>query len=176
MIGRAEERRFIVDAIADPDRTGVLVAGRAGVGKTRLVYEVLATTADHHVESITASESVRPLPFGALAQLLPKRLAEQIATASFGEARLADLSDAKLRTLAAAVNDWRVTPDGTEGWRTAEVTLGGIDTTALSSQTMEAKSVSGLYFIGECIDVTGWLGGYNFQWAWSSGWAAGQVC
>jgi predicted Rossmann fold flavoprotein len=112
----------------------------------------------------------------ALAHLLPKRLADQIAARSFGEARLADLSDAKLREIAAAVNAWRITPAGTEGWRTAEVTLGGVHTDALSSRTMEARAVPGLYFIGECVDVTGWLGGYNFQWAWSSGWAAGQVC
>jgi predicted Rossmann fold flavoprotein len=111
----------------------------------------------------------------ALAHILPKRLAAQAAQRTFGEARLADLSDAKLREVADAVHRWRVTPDGTEGWRTAEVTLGGIDTDGLSSQTMMAKAVPGLYFIGECIDVTGWLGGYNFQWAWSSGWAAGQV-
>ena len=111
----------------------------------------------------------------ALAHILPKRLAEQIAARTYGSARLADLSDAKLRDVAAAVNAWRVKPDGTEGWRTAEVTLGGVDTDALSSRTMEVKSVPGLYFIGECVDVTGWLGGYNFQWAWSSGWAGGQV-
>jgi predicted Rossmann fold flavoprotein len=111
----------------------------------------------------------------ALSHVLPKRLAAQVAQRTFGEARLADLSDAKLRVVADAVNAWRVTPDGTEGWRTAEVTLGGVDTDGLSSQTMMAKTVPGLYFIGECVDVTGWLGGYNFQWAWSSGWAAGQV-
>jgi predicted Rossmann fold flavoprotein len=111
----------------------------------------------------------------ALAHIVPKRLAEQIAARTHGASRLADLSDVKLRDVAAAVNAWRVKPDGTEGWRTAEVTLGGVDTDALSSRTMEVKSVPGLYFIGECVDVTGWLGGYNFQWAWSSGWAAGQV-
>ena len=111
----------------------------------------------------------------ALARLLPKRLAGQLATRTFGEARLADLSDTKLRTVADAVHAWRVTPNGTEGWRTAEVTLGGVDTDGLSSQTMMAKTIPGLYFIGECVDVTGWLGGYNFQWAWSSGWAAGQA-
>jgi predicted flavoprotein YhiN len=77
--------------------------------------------------------------------------------------------------VANELNAWRVTPDGTEGWRTAEVTLGGIDTEGLSSKTMEATVATGLYFIGECVDVTGWLGGYNFQWAWSSGWAAGQA-
>jgi len=111
----------------------------------------------------------------ALAHFVPKRLGEQIARRTFGEARLADLSDTKLREIAQAVNAWRVVPDGTEGWRTAEVTLGGIDTNELSSRTMEAVKHPGLYFIGECVDVTGWLGGYNFQWAWSSGWAAGQA-
>jgi predicted Rossmann fold flavoprotein len=116
----------------------------------------------------------------ALAHILPKRLAAQVAgRAHFsqhgGEARLADLSDAKLREVGAAVNAWRVKPDGTEGWRTAEVTLGGIDTAELSQKTMECVKQPGLFFIGECVDVTGWLGGYNFQWAWSSGWAAGQA-
>jgi predicted Rossmann fold flavoprotein len=126
---------------------------------------------------LRAERSARPKVQldNALAQLLPKRLAAQIAHRTFGETRLADLSDAKLRDVAANINAWRVTPDGTEGWRTAEVTLGGVDTDGLSSRTMEAKAAPGLYFIGECVDVTGWLGGYNFQWAWSSGWAAGQV-
>jgi len=111
----------------------------------------------------------------ALAHILPKRLADQIAARTHGAARLADLSDIKLRAIAMEVNAWRIKPDGTEGWRTAEVTIGGVDTDGLSSRTMEVRSVPGLYFIGECVDVTGWLGGYNFQWAWSSGWAAGQV-
>jgi predicted Rossmann fold flavoprotein len=111
----------------------------------------------------------------ALAGFAPKRLADQVAARTFGTVRLADLSDVKLRSVANELNAWRVTPDGTEGWRTAEVTLGGIDTEGLSSKTMEATVATGLYFIGECVDVTGWLGGYNFQWAWSSGWAAGQA-
>jgi predicted flavoprotein YhiN len=72
------------------------------------------------------------------------------------------------------VRDWRLVPVGSEGYRTAEVTLGGVDTRALDGRTMEARGVPGLYFVGEVVDVTGWLGGYNFQWAWSSGWAAGQ--
>jgi predicted flavoprotein YhiN len=88
---------------------------------------------------------------------------------------LADLSDKHLQRVDAAVNRWRIKPAGSEGYRTAEVTLGGVDTRELDSRTMEAKSVPGLYFIGEVVDVTGWLGGYNFQWAWSSGWCAGQV-
>lgn len=110
-------------------------------------------------------------------EILPKRLAERWLDifALPAEKRMADLSKVELQTLADAINRWTFTPMGTEGYRTAEVTLGGIDTDGLSSQTMESKYVPGLYFIGECVDVTGWLGGYNFQWAWSSGWAAGQA-
>ncbi len=74
----------------------------------------------------------------------------------------------------AAINQWRLTPAGSEGYRTAEVTVGGVDTNELDSRTMAVKSLPGLYFIGEVVDVTGWLGGYNFQWAWSSGWCAGK--
>lgn len=111
----------------------------------------------------------------ALQQLIPKRLADQVAAHTYPRARLADLSDLKLREVSARLSAWRLRPDGTEGWRTAEVTLGGVSTDALSSRTMEARDVKGLYFVGECVDVTGWLGGYNFQWAWSSGWAAGQA-
>ena len=110
-----------------------------------------------------------------LATLLPRRLANDIAEAQQCSGNLADLSQAKLRALGDAVNDWRVTPHGTEGYRTAEVTAGGVDTRDLDSATMQARSVPGLYFIGEVVDVTGWLGGYNFQWAWSSGWSAGQA-
>ncbi|MDA8966898.1 NAD(P)/FAD-dependent oxidoreductase, partial [Planktomarina temperata] len=78
-------------------------------------------------------------------------------------------------SLTARLTQWQLTPAGTEGYRTAEVMVGGVDTAALSSKTMMAKTQPGLYFIGECVDVTGWLGGYNFQWAWSSGWVAGQA-
>jgi predicted flavoprotein YhiN len=80
-----------------------------------------------------------------------------------------------LDRVAGTLHDWRLTPVGSEGYRTAEVTLGGVDTRALDGRTMAAKGVPGLHFIGEVVDVTGWLGGYNFQWAWSSGWAAGQA-
>ena len=107
-----------------------------------------------------------------LASLLPRRLAKEVTEADYGGA-LGGLSDAKLGALATQLNDWRIVPAGTEGYRTAEVTLGGIDTHALDSKTMQARAVPGLYFIGEVVDVTGWLGGYNFQWAWSSGWCAG---
>ncbi|MEX0316888.1 MAG: NAD(P)/FAD-dependent oxidoreductase [Ruegeria sp.] len=110
-----------------------------------------------------------------LARHLPARLVEALKSELPLDGNLADQSDAKLETLCAALANWRLTPSGTEGYRTAEVTLGGIDTDALSSKTMEAKSVPGLYIIGEAVDVTGWLGGYNFQWAWSSGHAAGTA-
>jgi predicted Rossmann fold flavoprotein len=110
----------------------------------------------------------------ALTSLLPKRLAQMVADGIGGPARLADFPDKLLSSVAAAVKAWCVRPNGTEGYRTAEVTLGGVDTTELSSKTFEAKSVSGLYFIGEVVDVTGHLGGFNFQWAWSSGHAAGR--
>ena len=114
-------------------------------------------------------------PQTVLSDFLPKRLADWVASRTDATGRIGDYNDARLKALAAAVKDWRVKPAGSEGWRTAEVTLGGVDTNALSSKTMEVKTVPGLYIIGEAVDVTGWLGGYNFQWAWSSGWAAGQV-
>ncbi|MCA1297415.1 BaiN/RdsA family NAD(P)/FAD-dependent oxidoreductase [Stappia indica] len=110
----------------------------------------------------------------ALSHHLPKKLAQLIAAEARAPANLADMSDAALRRTAAAVTDWRIKPTGSEGYRTAEVTLGGVDTRDLDSKTMEARTTPGLYFIGEVVDVTGWLGGYNFQWAWSSGWCAGQ--
>jgi predicted Rossmann fold flavoprotein len=111
----------------------------------------------------------------ALGLLLPNRLAEELAQAFSLKGRLADQSDKVLRRAADQLNRWQLTPVGTEGYRTAEVTLGGVDTRELSSKTMESSSVPGLYFIGEAVDVTGHLGGFNFQWAWSSGHAAGQV-
>ena len=110
----------------------------------------------------------------ALAELVPKRLARTIADSIGGPERIADFSDALLAKATGAIKQWRVRPNGTEGYRTAEVTLGGVDTAALSSKTFEARAVPGLYFIGEVVDVTGHLGGFNFQWAWSSGHAAGR--
>jgi len=114
-------------------------------------------------------------PVTVLAQWLPRRLAQLIAETHRAEGHLAGAPDSLLQALGAAVNAWRVKPVGSEGYRTAEVTIGGVDTRALDSRTMGAKAVPGLYFIGEVVDVTGWLGGYNFQWAWASGWCAGQV-
>ena len=110
-----------------------------------------------------------------LANHLPKKLAQAITERTGIDGNLADLSDAQMKAIDAAVNDWRIKPAGSEGYRTAEVTLGGVDTKGLDQKTMQAKSVPGLFFIGEVVDVTGWLGGYNFQWAWSSGWVAGQA-
>jgi len=110
-----------------------------------------------------------------LSVLLPAKLVDHLAPKLSLQGNLADQSDARLHEIAEALTNWRVKPTGSEGYRTAEVTLGGVSTDALSSKTMEAKTVAGLYFIGEVVDVTGWLGGFNFQWAWSSGWAAGTA-
>jgi len=112
----------------------------------------------------------------ALARWLPARLAEAVsAEVGLAGARLADQGNAALDRLAARINRWNLRPVGSEGWRTAEVTVGGVDTRALDSRTMQARSVPGLHFIGEVVDVTGWLGGYNFQWAWASGHAAARA-
>jgi predicted Rossmann fold flavoprotein len=110
-----------------------------------------------------------------LGRMLPEKLARHIE-ASLGITQpMAEIARADLERVAGMMQDWRLRPVGSEGYRTAEVTLGGVDTDCLDGRTMQAKTVPGLYFIGEVVDVTGWLGGYNFQWAWSSGWAAGQV-
>lgn len=110
-----------------------------------------------------------------LSEQLPKRFIEQWLAADLADVAIGQLPASQRDELAASLNCWSVKPNGTEGYRTAEVTLGGVDTDEISSKTMESKKVPGLYFIGEVVDVTGWLGGYNFQWAWSSGWAAGQA-
>ncbi|MDB6177621.1 NAD(P)/FAD-dependent oxidoreductase [Paracoccus sp. Z330] len=112
----------------------------------------------------------------ALAKFLPERLAQAIAAElGLGAARLADQPNKLLDRLGKRVNQWQLRPVGTEGYRTAEVTLGGVDTRDLDARTMQARKVPGLHFIGECVDVTGWLGGYNFQWAWASADAAGRA-
>jgi predicted Rossmann fold flavoprotein len=112
-----------------------------------------------------------------LARHLPTRLISALPaqTGRALDGNLADQSDAALTQLCGALSNWQLTPGGTEGYRTAEVTLGGIDTGGVSSKTMEARTQPGLYVIGEALDVTGWLGGYNFQWAWASGAAAGRA-
>ncbi len=111
----------------------------------------------------------------ALAEHLPKKLAQHLDEAWGLQDQLANTTDKRLSEVAEQLADWELTPTGSEGYRTAEVTLGGIDTNELSSKTMEAKDVPGLYAIGECVDVTGWLGGYNFQWAWSSAMACARA-
>ncbi|MAA96775.1 MAG: aminoacetone oxidase family FAD-binding enzyme [Stappia sp.] len=140
--------------------------------RIRLLPEV--ALAERLVEA--KREAPRQSAANLLAAFLPKKLAQLLVEqAGLGGGAAGDLSDKALRALAERAQDWRLKPSGTEGYRTAEVTLGGVDTSALSSQTMEARDVPGLYFIGECVDVTGWLGGYNFQWAWASAQAAGQA-
>ncbi len=127
-----------------------------------------------HLKELRKSEPRRDIRT-VLAWHLPNRLAQTFSDWTSSTGRLADTSDRNFRLLADRINRWQVTPLGTEGLRTAEVTVGGVDTKELSSQTMEARNVAGLYFIGEAVDVTGHLGGFNFQWAWSSGYACGQA-
>jgi predicted Rossmann fold flavoprotein len=126
---------------------------------------------------IEGKGSLRKQLVNVLSQWLPARLAEGMLLANgFAlDARVADMPDAQLRKLGQAINQWEIVPNGSEGYRKAEVTRGGVDTRELSQQTMMSNKVPGLYFIGESVDVTGWLGGYNFQWAWASGAAAGTA-
>ncbi|GGZ40626.1 NAD(P)/FAD-dependent oxidoreductase [Asticcacaulis endophyticus] len=132
------------------------------------------------MEWFRAKRKTRQSLHTALFEILPRRLAEKIMaaqglSAETNETKIADMSDVKIKGILSHIQPWSLIPDGTEGYRTAEVTLGGIDTKDISSQTFESQLCAGLYFVGEALDVTGWLGGYNFQWAWSSGWAAGQA-
>ncbi|HWU19168.1 MAG TPA: NAD(P)/FAD-dependent oxidoreductase [Devosia sp.] len=110
-----------------------------------------------------------------IGNMLPKKLAQLLGEELDLPGMIGDFSDKKLAQVEALLKNWSLKPVGSEGYRTAEVTLGGVDTRDLDAKTMAARDVPGLYFIGEVVDVTGWLGGYNFQWAWASGWAAGQV-
>jgi predicted Rossmann fold flavoprotein len=140
---------------------------------------VLNLLPEHDVaeELIAGKGTIKKQLGNVLSQWLPARLAEGLLLANgfAPDARLADMADTKLRKLGDAINRWAVVPTGSEGYRKAEVTIGGVDTRALSQQTMMAQDVPGLYFIGETVDVTGWLGGYNFQWAWASGYVAGNA-
>ncbi len=137
----------------------------------------LAPDRDAAAEILAAkTENGKQAVHTAVGHVVPRRLAEALCARENLSGKLAEVGDKKLRALAEGINAWTVKPVGSEGYRTAEVTLGGVDTAALDQQTMETKTVPGLFFIGEVTDVTGWLGGYNFQWAWSSGWAAGQHC
>ncbi|MBM1219490.1 NAD(P)/FAD-dependent oxidoreductase [Ponticoccus sp. SC2-23] len=138
-----------IDLLPDQDLRGLLASARRVSGKRQA-----ATLMSAH---------------------LPQRLVDRLSPDLGLTRRAGDLSDAAIDEIASALHRWTLRPNGTEGYRTAEVTLGGIDTDGLSSKTMEARTLPGLYAIGEAVDVTGWLGGYNFQWAWSSGFAAGQA-
>jgi predicted Rossmann fold flavoprotein len=127
-------------------------------------------------ELIKAKQGARQHVVSVVAQWLPRRMAELLVTRAGLEGRaIAEASDKALRALAASISAWELKPSGSEGYRKAEVTLGGVDTRALDQKTMMARSQPGLYFVGEVMDVTGWLGGYNFQWAWASGHAAGMA-
>ena len=128
-------------------------------------------------EQLKARQSARPniQLKTVLGEHLPKRLVAALLGEDSANTPLQALSHARFKEIAQQFQHWQIKPNGTEGYRTAEVTLGGVDCNELSSKTMESGKVAGLYFIGEVVDVTGWLGGYNFQWAWSSGWCAGQV-
>ncbi|WP_115302030.1 NAD(P)/FAD-dependent oxidoreductase [Legionella beliardensis] len=130
------------------------------------LYETLLQAQHHSPDSFLRT---------VLAKYAAKRVVDVFYDASLLEKPLKQFNHKQLKALAQTLQDWSIKPNATEGYRTAEVTLGGVNCNEISSQTLEAKKVPGLYFIGEVLDVTGWLGGYNFQWAWSSGWAAGQV-
>lgn len=136
----------------------------------------LAKGIDVHGRLLSAKRHGRTAVSTELAQLMPKRLAQQwLAQSPFavdGARRVGELSNQRLAQLAAALRDWRVQPTGTEGYRKAEVTLGGIAVSELAPDSLQSLRIAGLYFIGEAVDVTGWLGGYNFQWAWASGYGA----
>ncbi len=125
---------------------------------------------------LLAGKRARPKaePRTILGEFLPSRLAQAMAALHLPPRVIGEVGDAPLKALGALLKAWRLEPSGSEGYAKAEVTLGGIDTAGLSSQTMMAKDVPGLFVVGEAVDVTGWLGGYNFQWAWSSGWVAGD--
>jgi predicted Rossmann fold flavoprotein len=123
---------------------------------------------------LTANSHSKKLIVNFLSELLPHRLIEAFAATGLPNKPIDHLNSKEIEFIGRSINEWRVGFKETEGWHKAEVTLGGISTNELSSQTMESKKVPGLYFIGEVMDVTGWLGGYNFQWAWASGYAAGQ--
>lgn len=134
---------------------------------------------DHDASAWLLSEKrkgSRVLAKNLLADFLPSRFAAYFCDRFLPvQLPLADTPDKALEVLGMKLNAWTIMPTGTVGYNKAEVTRGGVDTNELSSKTLESKKAPGLFFIGEVVDVTGWLGGYNFQWAWASGWAAGQV-
>lgn len=120
-------------------------------------------------------QGVKKIVRNILGDLLPDRLVEKLLSTNLAAKSIQDISNQDIDEIAGLFNCWQIKPNGTEGYRTAEVTIGGVDCDYISSKTMESKNIKALYFIGEVLDVSGWLGGYNLQWAWSSGWCAGQV-
>lgn len=144
------------------------------LGDTMVVNLLPETDVFVHLK-LAKSDQPKKEVHTVLAQILPKNLAQRMCIWAKAEGRLCEIPDKTLRRLAEHVNAWRISPNGSEGVRTAEITVGGLDTRELSSKTMEVNAVSGLYFIGEAVDVTGHLGGFNFQWAWASAQACGQV-
>ncbi|MDD2877978.1 MAG: NAD(P)/FAD-dependent oxidoreductase [Acidiphilium sp.] len=132
---------------------------------------------DESAATLAARKRTRPKAAlrTIMAELMPSRMADAFLPETLAPHPIGTLTDQSLATLISGLKSWQITPAGTEGYAKAEVTRGGIDTADLSSQTMQARNVPGLYVIGEAVDVTGWLGGYNFQWAWASGWCAGSV-
>ena len=128
------------------------------------------------VETLKEQQQQHPqkMVTSVLAKYLPKRLVATMLPSALAESLLRTLSPTRFKEISAYIQQWTIKPGGTEGYRTAEVTLGGVDCNAISSKTMETSQVAGLFFTGEVLDVSGWLGGYNLQWAWSSGWCAGQ--
>jgi hypothetical protein len=146
----------------------------AGGGKTPVIIDMLPDEDAYVWLKEMRQQQAKQVLHNILAKKLAGRLAQFVAAKSGHDTRIADLSDKKLNEVARAINAWEVIPKGSEGYHTAEVTLGGVDTNDVSSKTFEANKVRGLHFIGEVLDVTGHLGGHNFQWAWASAWCCAQ--
>ena len=143
--------------------------------KIDLLPEINATDLLLNAQQERGTTALKTILSEHFSKRLAQRLAKALISKDLSEKTLGEINHSDLKEFAKVLNNWELTPSGTEGMRTAEVCTGDVDTNELSSKTMESKNHKGLYFIGETVDVTGWLGGYNFQWAWSSGWAAGQV-
>lgn len=139
-----------------------------------VTVDLLPDTPVHGIVAAARRDQPRQMLHTILSRHLPARLAEHLVRQAGGDRKIAELPRKSVETLETLAHHWQVRPNGTEGYRTAEVARGGVDTNEMSSKTFETKKVPGLYIIGEALDVTGHLGGHNFQWAWSSGWCCGQ--
>jgi predicted flavoprotein YhiN len=171
---------FLMARVAIPRISDVLENRQNRIATDLEEARKLSDDADNaKAEYEAALADARSKAHGIVSELKATMAKEQDASkakldATLAEKTMQSLTDQVLRQIDSNIKQWSIKPNATEGYRTAEVTLGGVDCNALSSKTMECKQESGLFFIGEVLDVTGWLGGYNFQWAWSSGWCAGQ--